>query len=185
MSRDLIALGAVLLLGVGAVLVFYPMDSSSNQADPIITVDETPAPHFPETSRPTSEPTTTNSTIKKTTTTTLEEEIYYDVLRGGTFKTGDKVSYLGEEGILTGDIEAGKVTSGNILLTDKTGEISLRYVERDYPDLGHVEMLSYPQRGEKGEVYLEINGVDSGCVFPSGFTFDLYVANLDNEKLCS
>ena len=43
--------------------------------------------------------TLTSSTT--TTSTTLEEEIYHDVTRGGNYKTGDKISYLGEEGKIT------------------------------------------------------------------------------------
>jgi hypothetical protein len=44
MSKSLIVLGAVALVLVAAVLVFYPNDSSSNQlSEPIITPIETPS----------------------------------------------------------------------------------------------------------------------------------------------
>jgi hypothetical protein len=49
--KELIALWIVLLLVVGVTLVFYPLDRTSNQADPIITPNEKPTSH-PDTPKP-------------------------------------------------------------------------------------------------------------------------------------
>jgi hypothetical protein len=58
--KDLIALIVVVLVVATVVSVFTPYESTSNRSNPII-ITETPAPHFPESPRPTSKPTTTTT----------------------------------------------------------------------------------------------------------------------------
>ena len=130
--------------------------------------------------------TTTSSTT--TTSTTLEEEIYHDASSVGTYTSGDRV-YIPEydiRGIIeNGKIEDGKVTSSLLYVLNEQGQTILRYRQMDHFELGHLELISYPQRGEKGEVYIKIDGRDSGCVFPYGFTLDDYLVNLQNENFCN
>ncbi len=86
----------------------------------------------------------------------------------GTYKTGDKVSipeYNIKGTIGYGVMEDGKILSETFIVDDTDGNNIMGYTQIGHPTLGHLEMISYPQRGEKGEVYIEINGVDSGCVF--------------------
>jgi hypothetical protein len=51
-QKDFIALIVVILSVAAVVMVFTPYERTSNQVEPIITPDETPAPHFPETQKP-------------------------------------------------------------------------------------------------------------------------------------
>jgi hypothetical protein len=61
--KDLIALGVVVLLIVVVTSVFTPVEKTSTQTE-IIILTGTPAPHFPETPRPTTPPPlTTTSTL--------------------------------------------------------------------------------------------------------------------------
>ncbi len=98
-----------------------------------------------------------------------------DVSHGGTYGTGDYVEFLGEKGVLFGNISGGEVTSSNMSLTDEQGQTRLYYQQLDHPTYGHIELISYP---EEGKVYLEIDGVDSGYVFKyvSWVEFDHYIS---------
>lgn len=124
----------------------------------------------PETTHP---PTVTHFPTNTATTGGFIE--YVDVSHGGTFETGDYVEFLGEKGVLAGNITDGEVTSPDILLIDENGKTRLDYQQIDHPTLGHLELIAYPQ---EGKVYLEIDGADSGYVFKwvKGVNFDHYIS---------
>jgi len=71
---------------------------------------------------------------------------------------GDIASYLGVEGwISRGQILDGEVKTSELVLENSEGATLLRY-EQKMIESGHVEMISYPQRGEEGEVNIFVNG---------------------------
>ncbi len=91
------------------------------------------------------------------TTTTLSDS---EKLTQGVIGPGDFTSFLGEEGLITnGEIRDGEVTTPELVLENNLGEILLIY-EQKRIDIGHVEMVSYPQRGESGEVKITVDGRD-------------------------
>jgi hypothetical protein len=92
-----------------------------------------------------------------TTTTTLSDS---EKQSQGVIGPGDFVSFHGEEGEITnGWIRDGTVTTPELVLQDGSGETVLIYEQKTL-DIGHVEMISYPQRGESGEVKITVDGRD-------------------------
>ena len=59
--------------------------------------------------------------------------------------------------ISRGQIRDGVVVTSELVLEDLEGATLLRYEQKTI-DTGHVEMISYPQRGEEGEVNIFVNG---------------------------
>jgi hypothetical protein len=91
------------------------------------------------------------------TTTSLPDSVKRSE---GFIGPGDVTSFLGEEGKITkGWIRDGIVTTPELVLEDGRGETLLIYEQKTI-DIGHVEMISYPQRGESGEVMITVDGRD-------------------------
>ncbi len=91
------------------------------------------------------------------TTTTLPDSVKRSE---GFLGPGDFTSFHGEEGkIAKGWIRDGTVTTPEFVLQDSSGETLLIYEQKTI-DIGHVEMISFPQRGESGEVKITVDGRD-------------------------
>lgn len=77
---------------------------------------------------------------------------------GSIPERGDLIEFEGVKGILReGPIADGLVKSKKLRIVDASGETIL-YYEHLNSDEGHIEMISYPQRGEDGMVLIRING---------------------------
>lgn len=177
MRRGIILITIVLLiLGTGCIntATEKPMDATAVMGKVDEKMSATTAPK-PTTVAPTT-PTPTN---------TPEPEVIDTSTYNGVIKSGKRVNIEGIIGILMGDIE---IVNGKIEydvsyeIIDDNGDVLRENVERDHSQLGHVEMIAFPQRGETGEVYIEIDGVDSGYVFKAGWRFEDYLAAINIPK---
>ncbi len=102
----------------------------------------------------------------------------------GSHKKGDLISYLGVEGrIASGTIEDGKVPTKNLTLLDASNNVVLFFGQK-LTDGIYYEMLQYPLHGD---VYLKINGKDSGYVFTYDNTknIDFYISIYYNADKAS
>ena len=148
----IIIVGIIVLITIaGFVLLGSGRDTSTTSSVPVKTTN---APRPTTTTAPkTDAPVITQQPTK----TSAPVEEYVNAASGGTFKTGDKVSYLGVKGeITTGEIVNGKPTTYTVIRNEQD-QILLEYRIRNHPTYGHLELISKPQ---KGEVVMKQGGKD-------------------------
>jgi hypothetical protein len=199
--KDLIALGVVVLVIVVVTSVFYPLEKTGTQPEPII-ITETPKPVVCQNGE------TREATCPDGVTTYLNEScvdgewhqvmyirnpceplppteapIVYADASSGHYKPNDMVSYRGVAGeITTGEIKDGEPIGSPVIITNK-GKTLLNQLKLDnYGGYKEVELLIYPQEGDHGEVYLAIDGKDTGYVFKYGSSIEQYLATMKNPE---
>ncbi|MBU2560315.1 hypothetical protein KKA03_05420 [archaeon] len=171
MKKATIGAAALLIIAAAALILAGGNDTPAKgtylTAPPAHTTSAPKTTQAPATTAP---PATT--TVPAETPEPVEE--YVNAALGGTFGPGDKISYLGVEGI----IKNGEVITSPLEINNEQGKTILFYSERDNPTYGHLELISYPQKaGERHSVVMKQNNKDTGvCLkYDSIYNFNNYV----------
>jgi len=139
------AVAALLLIAAAAIMLAGGNDTPAKgtylTAAPAHTTSAPKTTQAPSTTAP---PVTTSAPAE----TPEPVDVYQDVTSGERIEGGTKVKNLyGESGILSGTVENGKFTSNVGSLRDEEGNQILVYRQQNNADLGHLELIMYPQDG--------------------------------------
>lgn len=178
--QKILLMAGVIVIAFGAYSVYHGKDTGT----PTTNVTKKPQPTQDDVYKKIKPTETTPKITQEPIDTPTPVERYVDASRGGTYRTGDKISYLNVEGeVSAGEIVNGKVESF-LILTDENNQTVLIHQKGRTNDYDKVELISYPQ---DDYALLKIDGVDSGCVFPFSEALNIndYLELLGDKDYCN